>query len=923
MTVVEGNDRFAVEQWLPEIVDGLLSSEQGVPLHELLQATGLITEWPTAKLRQLAALLRAQGYLDRAASVGSVVAEREPERPVSGAASMAAELAVLRGDPGLRVDPLTPPYKAEPGRLLVVVGSSLPEVDSTFTRRTHALVAQAQELGARVAVATQMGFGQAAGYDIDTVDGVSYHRVPGPLRGSVMLDEWLRIATTRLAAVVRKVRPSAIIATSDFLNGMAAREVCRAYGIPFVYDVRGYWQDSWLERQRDKYGWSGEQVPARWGPPDVWRLRGEREDELVSEADFVVASTEALLERAQRSAQPGADVYLLEDPTDGAAVLAVLEHLGVMPRGGAELVRVGRSGIEAGHARALLDGSERGLGKVAAMGGGSATADDIMGEGWRDGKLPPVAITSPFDWILACRDNRSQGFRLHAWDFMVPLLESWDQDENRDALVWCLSRAADWSRTFLDGAAHGTMAWYDMAMGLRAPRLAYLLQEALLEGLADDIVQPLIDVALVHQRKLFEPAAFNPRTNHGFYTAVGQLAFAKRLHALPGMGVLTDQGTLRLREVVTTQFAADGGHLEHSPDYHRMLLSSFKDATDDGLLDDPEVGERLERAGEVLGWFIQPDRRLVQIGDSPERESSRASPGATPHTRFLSSGGAAGEPNAVELMLLPQSGYAFVRSPQPQQRGDHRSAAYLSFMGGFHSRTHKHCDDLSITWFDAGQELLIDAGRFGYLDPLPADSPLREKGFFYSRPERQYVEGTVAHNTAQADRQDHERRRRAPYGSAIKEAAAIGGAFRLSGAVDHGHWRHERRIHLVPGSSLRVEDEVRSLDGELHDFNVWWNLPGTLDDPTEPRPGVVAFRLENGGEMTVEGLSDAALESPVRGQREPLRGWRSRSDFELTPAWSFGYHVTARSEHTFVTCFSISSDASTDRAGASSATRGA
>jgi hypothetical protein len=264
--------------------------------------------------------------------------------------------------------------------------------------------------------------------------------------------------------------------------------------------------------------------------------------------------------------------------------------------------------------------------------------------------------------------------------------------------------------------------------------------------------------------------------------------------------------------------------------------------------------------------------------------------------------------NPETLTVLRHSGYAVVRSPQPAGRDDHLTAAYLTFMGAFHSRAHKHADDLSVTWFDAGQELLIDSGRFGYLNPLPPDSPQRMEGFFYDRPERQYVESTRAHNTVEVDGRDHERRNRRPYGCAITSASQRDQHYRLIGKVDHGHWTHHRRILLKPGSWLWVTDNVVSNDGQAHDFRVWWNLPEALGAPS--REAGLIFGLAGSSRMLwVQTYSTNALTAPVRGQLEPLRGWRSRIDLQFTPVWSFSCEAPRRRRHKFETLLTIGSSA--------------
>ncbi|GMA32715.1 hypothetical protein GCM10025875_27070 [Litorihabitans aurantiacus] len=457
------------------------------------------------------------------------------------------------------------------------------------------------------------------------------------------------------------------------------------------------------------------------------------------------------------------------------------------------------------------------------------------------------------------------------------------------------------------------MAWYDMALAWRAPRLAHLFERSLTQpGRTPQELDLLHRAVVAHQRALLSPSSFNGGTNHGLYTALGQIAFARRLAELPGMTEIAEQGRDRLREVVRGQLAADGGHREHSPDYHRMVVDSLADAIGDELIEDPDLVALVDRAAHVTGWFVRPDGEIEQIGDSPARTVARSTRSRRdPVTDFVVTGGRSGTPPEEESLLLPDSGYAVVRAPRPTTSQELRDASYLTLAGAFHSRTHKHADDLAVTWFDRGRELLVDSGRFGYLDVLPGEHPDRDQGFYYGRPERQYVEGTCAHNTVSADGEDHDRRSRAPYGSAVREVRREGAVHVVTGEVDHGHWRHRRVVRLQPGVRLDVEDEVVSLDGAEHTFETWWNLPGDLELSEPGSAGVHHSGADPADELVLTGggtglrilaVDGAGRWRTARGEQEPRLGWRSREDYSLTPCWNVSRGVLAR-HHVFATSF--------------------
>lgn len=892
-----------ITTWLPDAVQSLLETRRAVPLWDLVSELDTVEEVSSEDLQELLEMLRVQGYLHRALAAARELDRREDPRHHTNEKLVQADLSLLTGDVDVAPSPLSQAYERREGRILKVVGASLPGDDSDRTRRSHRFAQLGSGAGLEIVLATPMGQYDPAGYDVDHIDDVAYHRIPGPSRGNIHSDEWLKIFTKRLSAVVRKLRPALLISSSDLLNAMASRAVCAEYGIPFVYDVSDSDAADQWQHQRDLDARKPDVTSVRWGLPEAQILRRERETELMEAADAVVDSAELEQGRAKLGTPADKSFPLETDKERFAPWLKVFEATNVLDERG---IILAKNEFSAESVSYLLRQAERvPLGKVVTF-AGPGSPEKIREEGWKHGSHEPVFIIPPFDWIRACQHNRSHAFHLHAWDFMVPFLRAWDRNHDVSDLMWCLERAADWAATFNDGADHSTMAWYDMSIGLRAPRLAYLIQEAVHEGVGTELLELLAKSIAVHQRAICASKAFNPRTNHGFYTAVGQVSFARTLAPLDGMGLVEQQGRERLRTVTATQFAADGGHLEHSPDYHRMLVSSFMGAMEDGLLEDPEVAVRIERALEVMGWFLQPDRKVVQIGDSPARLVTRGEREmAAPHTAFLATEGAQGEANPNEMLLLKESGYGLIRSPQPQGRDDHLSAGYLTLMGAFHSRSHKHCDDLSITWFDAEHELLIDAGRFGYLDQLPADDPLREEGFFYGRAERIYVERTQSHNTVQADGRDHERRTRTPYGSAIVSGEQRNGRFAMVGEVDHGFWAHRRTLVYQPGELLEIQDDVTSKDDKPHDFTIWWNLSGALSEP-EVRDSVISFTVPGGRILDIAIPEGTLLVPPVRAQVEPMRGWRSRVDYEFTPAWSLGFDVTSQTSRTIKTVMTLS-----------------
>ncbi|MGP9681655.1 glycosyltransferase [Brachybacterium sp. AOP3-A1-3] len=533
------------------------------------------------------------------------------------------------------------------------------------------------------------------------------------------------------------------------------------------------------------------------------------------------------------------------------------------------------------------------------------TADDIVGEGWRYKSFEPVKVTQIENWSIYGATDRTWGFNVHTLAFLEPLLREYDKTEDVEWLRTALRIALNWIAEHPDADADDDpMAWYDMSLALRVPYLlALTLRVAQFPELRDGAVI-LAEELSRHLDELHRDRAFNANNNHGFYTAASQLHMARFAPWFDLVGSARAQGEERMRKMAATQFASDGVHLEHSPDYHRMLLRSFERAVEDGLITDDEIRLRISRAANVLGWMVQPDGNIVQFGDSPEtRMVLKNAASIDPETLFILKNGKDGTPPSVEMKVFSEGGYAFVRSPLPKAAGDLEKSGYIAFSAAFHSRAHKHADDLTLVWYDRGQQILTDSGRYGYGELLPPNSPLRNEGFYYASTERQYFEGTMAHNTLMVDGRNQDRRKRAPYGSGLTECAQGDGVFDLSARVHHTDYIHRRRLVFRPGDELLIKDSVFSQSPDTREGVLWSNISGHFE--LEKADDEIIFVSTGENSIRLKITSSGRLIEPVRGQMNPMRGWRSRQDRSMEPTWSVGFAFPIEVRASVTTLFKI------------------
>ncbi len=252
----------------------------------------VVEQLTNAEARSLLRALRRAGYMSRAVPLISEIAARMSKpADVEMARVMASELALYSG--ALELDH-TLPSMTGPRRqdvVMHVVGKALPTTQSGYTLRTHYTVEAQRRAGINAIVVTHSGSGPESGPETQRYhhDHVPYIALGGPERGRVPWDKWLSANVEALAGVVREERPAVLHVHSDFINALIALPVARAYGIPLVNETRGFWEESWLSRTARAEGWDdlGE-IERRWGLPDMYRLRVEREAHARSESDAVV-----------------------------------------------------------------------------------------------------------------------------------------------------------------------------------------------------------------------------------------------------------------------------------------------------------------------------------------------------------------------------------------------------------------------------------------------------------------------------------------------------------------------------------------------------------------------------------------------------------------------------------------------------------
>jgi glycogen synthase len=167
-------------------------------------------------------------------------------------------------------------------RILHVLDHS-PPMQSGYASRSMAILQAQQAAGLEVRGISGRRHAEA-GPNVETVDGIDFHRTEGKRVGPPLLRHWLelRAFTHATDPLCEAWQPDLLHAHSPAICGEAALRVARRRRIPLVYEIRAFWEDAWVENS------------ARTAGSLRYRLGRAHETRIAQRADAVVTICKGL-----------------------------------------------------------------------------------------------------------------------------------------------------------------------------------------------------------------------------------------------------------------------------------------------------------------------------------------------------------------------------------------------------------------------------------------------------------------------------------------------------------------------------------------------------------------------------------------------------------------------------------------------------
>ena len=468
--------------------------------------------------------------------------------------------------------------------------------------------------------------------------------------------------------------------------------------------------------------------------------------------------------------------------------------------------------------------------------------------------VPDWDTSLPIDWSADPFKDINWQYHLHSWRSMDYWLYEYRQDGDAAHMLAPVQIALDWHRFHIEEERKSAFQWYDHSTGVRASRLAFLLDLILSDQIevSDADLDRLMTLADLHAEKLMEPSFLNTR-NHGLFQMVGLDALCSVTswrEACQGARPYAREAFVKL---VESWYSEEGVHIENSPTYHGWVTRRIRGLGAIERFQKPEVEEMLERADTLAPWLTYPDGRWVPVGDShgtgPQLDGP-VEPDCLPN-----SGG------CWAVRDLTRSGYAIVRS-LPEADDDTHSMLFVVNMPPYTG--HKHSDDLSFVLTEGGRDIFVDSGRYGY-------------NFDDSRT---YVISARAHNIPSLVDRLISPTNIDPANSGLDPIAIDGDRFVIRGVADRpGLFLHERVFSYVPGTLLTIEDRLNNRTDSS------WQSNLHLAPDLTPEISEAGF-VVRAGDLTIraEFSGDGCKISAARGETEPHQGWVSTGYLEMTPA---------------------------------------
>ena len=200
-----------------------------------------------------------------------------------------------------------------PNRICYVLHNTLPYSSGGYATRSQGVAKGMQSSGWETIVLSRPGFPLDAKPELqpgdvpafDVVEDIKYVRTLAPLRSpGIRSSAYILDAAAALENRLREHRPALVVAASNYMTALPALIAARRLGLPFIYEIRGFWEVTRVSRDTGY-----EHNPN-------YQMQRMTEAAVAREADHVFTLTDAMREELIERGVPADHVDLLPNSCD-------------------------------------------------------------------------------------------------------------------------------------------------------------------------------------------------------------------------------------------------------------------------------------------------------------------------------------------------------------------------------------------------------------------------------------------------------------------------------------------------------------------------------------------------------------------------------------------------------------------------------
>lgn len=474
---------------------------------------------------------------------------------------------------------------------------------------------------------------------------------------------------------------------------------------------------------------------------------------------------------------------------------------------------------------------------------------------------PPYKFNGKLTWKEDPYKDQTWSFYFHSLDVVSYLLNGYEKKPNNAYLNKAKWYIESWMKANPSPSNQASSnAWKDHSTANRVVNIIYFLQIYKQSKLYDPAFErKLLALLEKHGDFLANDKNYTAENNHGIFQDRSLIELAVLFPNMKQSKFWYRKAISRLMIHVQNDVSVTGVHKEHSPVYHKLVLDLFREI-DKFLLQNGIKENKLNnivlKMEDYLAYLAKPDGMLPLLGDSGLLKGYSINPDliSSEQLKYIVTNGKSGK-EPLDDFVSTDGGVAIFRNGWNVE-----NPFYLLFTTAYHSKVHKHADDLSFILSYGKTDFFVDSGKYNY----------NEKDAF-----RKYFRSTLAHNTITVDGQSYEivdKKKNNPQILAYETAKSIS-YVRGTHTLYDGVKIMRTLIYLKQQNSLLVHDQIQS--SQNHTYTQIFNIGKDVSVVHDGSKGfLLSSKIENKQLQLIQ-IGKIDEKKIYQGSLKPIAGWLS------------------------------------------------